>query len=144
MFQTYVARWRHGGLVAALAACLVGSAACREPAQPTTGLPNVQPAIPVEIQVTVAADRIDPNQLVLDAGEAVRVEVVNDGPQACEFYVGEYLSDLEVPAGGQAEMAFIVPNLPGPPDAPHSTTTFGCADHAGPTGNVVVMPRPSA
>ena len=101
-------------------------------------------AIPVQIEVEVYPDRLDPEQLVLRAGEAVRVEVVDHSGAVCSFYVGEYLRDLEVPSGGHAEMAFTVPNLPGPPGAVASTTTFGCKGDAARTGNVVVQPRPSA
>ena len=136
-------RWRWRGLAAALAACLLGSTACWESVQPITGSPDVQPAIPVEIDVQVTSDDVIPEQLVLDAGEAVRVTVRNSGSQPCEFYLADYLSDLEVPARGEAQMGFTVPNLPGSPDAPHSTATFGCVGEAARTGTVVVIPRPN-
>ena len=125
------------------AALALVATACGQARPPAQAGPVTQPAIPIQLTVEVYADRLDPEQLVLDAGTTWRVELFNRSGEPCTFYIGPYLSDLEVPSNGQAEMGFTVPSLPGTPDAPHTTTTFGCRGDEAPTGNVVVMPRPS-
>jgi hypothetical protein len=100
--------------------------------------------VPTPIEVHVYADHVDPPQLVLDAGEAVRLQIVNSSGETCAFHVGKYVTDLDLAPGERKTQSFTVPSLPGAPSAEHSTTTFGCADDEARDGNVVVMPRPSA
>jgi hypothetical protein len=108
-----------------------------------TGAPvpaDTVPAIPMQMEVEVFADRLQPAQLVLNAGTPVKLHAENHAQSACTFYVGNYLAGLAVAAG--AEQSFTVPNLPGPPSAIGSTTAMGCKEHPQVTGNVIVEPRP--
>ena len=79
---------------ARLAACAVlalVAAACRDnPSALRSETPAV-PSVPVQIAVEVYGDRLDPEQLVLDADVPVQVEVFNRSQAACSFYVGDYL-----------------------------------------------------
>ena len=130
------------------AALLLGSA-CVGPARTATNATPSSPTttlalVPREVEVIVYDDRIEPDQLVLDAGVPVRVEVDNRTGAACQFYVGDYLQDLYVPANDDAQMGFTVPNIPGAPGAGHAASTFGCAGDQARVGNLVVMPRPSS
>jgi hypothetical protein len=123
---------------------LPGGVACQRVAPAGAPTPTADSMIPTKVDVQVEAIGEEPEQLVLDAGRAVQVLVHNEGDEACNFYVGEYLGDLTVPAGGKDQMSFTVPNLPGEPTTEHSTTTFGCSGDPARQGNVVVMPRPDA
>ncbi len=123
-----------------VAACGQGQAGDGERAAP---LVDTTPAIPLQVEVEVYGDRLQPPQLVLEAGTPVRVEVINRSPTPCSFFVADFLGELVVPSGGRADMAFTVPNLPGPPGAAHSTTTMGCRGDSSRVGGVVVEPRPA-
>jgi hypothetical protein len=106
------------GLLVSPAAVLVATAA--PPAQSAT--------------VTIYDDRLDPGQLSLEVSSAVNLDVVNQTGVDCTFYIEGYVSDIQVPAGGNAGTSFEIPSLPPRPDTIADATTEGPSD----SGSVAV------
>ena len=82
------------------------------------------------------ADRVEPAELVLRAGSAVSVQIVNLGQRACRFVVRGYPGTLDVPGGERMELTFTVPSPPsflGP-----FSTSAGCEGDPARTGRLII------
>ena len=83
-------------------------------------------------EVIVGDDGLQPRQLTIQLGVPTRIEVGNRSGRDCTFFVGGYLRDLRVPAGGTGAMAFTVP------DGAGSTVPMGCVGDTARQGTAVI------
>ena len=122
---------------------LLATSACDSPILAKAVKPTlvVTPS-PTTVEIEVFQDRLEPEQVSPVAGTPLRLRVVNRSQSPCAFFAGDYLQDVQVAAGGSAEMSFTIPSLPGPAGAETSLTTMGCRGDQARTGRVVVQPQP--
>ena len=60
------------------------------------------------LQVEVLADDVRPGQLNVTAGVAAQLEIKNSGQQPCNFFLGEYARNVQVPAGQTVRQSLTV------------------------------------
>ncbi len=103
--------------------------------EPTTAVfaPAAPEADPREATVTVYDDRVEPRQLNITASAPVQFRVVNRSRTPCTFFLGEYLSGLRVPAGGEDRMSFTAPE-----DRSGDTARMGCEGDPARQGTAVI------
>ena len=70
---------------------------------PGTVGPQTQPR---NAEVTIADDRVGPQQLDLEANVATTLRVNNRSGSTCSFFVGDLLTKLQVPAGESRDISF--------------------------------------
>ena len=129
-----LAPWPLALLTVVLAACGTGRPAERAEKAAASATARV-------VEVEVLGDRLEPSQLVLRAGEPIRLRVTNRGRDRCLFFVADYLANLRAAPGGQVEISFTVPDRTGA--AEQRTGPMGCQGDTARMGSVVVQPRPA-
>ena len=128
--------------LAALLGLLLVACGPRQSAAPTevpvtTMLPESRIA-----EVAVYDDRLEPPELLLQAGESVRLRVSNRTRAQCLFFVADFISNLRAGPTNVVEMGFVVPGAAGL-RAQQATGTMGCQNDRLRVGRVIVQSRPS-
>jgi hypothetical protein len=72
-------------------------------------------------QVTVRDGGLDPQQIMVQVGVPAQVQVRNRSDEKCTFFVGEYITGLEVSPGEEKMLSFTVPEI-----VSQNTVTMGC------------------
>jgi hypothetical protein len=125
-----------------LAALLIAfGAACDEDdgdevsVEPTPHVPGIRaPDTDLRIEeIEVYDDRIEPRQVNITASAGTQIQVANRGSQDCRFFVGDYLTGLQVPSGQTAKMGLTVPV-----GRNEDTVTMGCAGDEDRQGSAVI------
>ncbi len=72
-------------------------------------------------KVEVFNDRVNPRQLQMMAAEPVQLEVTNRGTSPCTFFIGNYVTALQVTAGETVRQSLTLPG-----SRPRETVDMGC------------------
>ncbi len=127
-------------LVAAIFIGLVAACEDEKPedavqVEPTPRVPGVRaPEGETRIaEVIIHADRLEPRQLNLTAGVPVEVQVGHRSGSDGTFFIGDYLTDLRVPAGQTAKMG-----MPIPEGRSQATVRMGCDGDERRQGSAVI------
>lgn len=117
--------WSRASIVVVPLTVLALTACARE----RSGEVHEGAAGPGAVQVSMHDDEFAPKDLHLEAGEAVSVEVRNDGNQGHNFTIDELdLSTGTVDPGNVMTATFVVPN---------GTTEYHCTFHPGMRGEIL-------
>lgn len=103
--------------------------------QPTPRAPGIRAPEGEERveEIVIYDDRVEPRQLNLTAGVPAQIQVANRGNQDCQFFIGEFLTGLRVPAGTTAKMGMTVPG-----DRTDAAVRMGCTGDETRQGSAVI------
>jgi hypothetical protein len=97
--------------------------------------------------IEVYDDRIDPRQLEIMAAQPVQIHVSSQGSTACTFFIGPYLSGLQVAPGETAHQSLTVPTTNTNTNFTRETMDMGCEGDEDRQGNALIEfrgPAPGA
>lgn len=93
-----------------------------------------------EIMITIEDDGLDPDEVAIQVGNSVIMEVTNESSEDCIFDFDGYLIGLSVPAGDTSTMSFLTSAAPGEPGDRDVVEDMGCRDDDERRGTVIVRP----
>ena len=119
-------------LIALLAVCLLGAAACGDSSDDQDPPPRGDEGAAATATVRATDFAFDPTLIEVDAGEEVEVTFVNAGNVAHTFTAEDVDVDVEAATGEEADVSFTAPDE-------DATITFVCRFHPSQmTGEIVV------